>query len=72
MRMAADTASDRSISGDVREVFILVDPVWSVGADGKRFIESAITAPTKDQQRVRRGDAVRILSSNVSTVTGHR
>jgi hypothetical protein len=38
MRMAADTASDRSISGDVREVFILVDP-WNVGADGI-FIES--------------------------------
>jgi hypothetical protein len=27
MRMAADTASARSISGDVREVFILVDPL---------------------------------------------
>jgi hypothetical protein len=26
MRMAADTASDRSIPGDVREVVILVDP----------------------------------------------
>jgi hypothetical protein len=25
MRMAADTASGRGISGDVREVFILVD-----------------------------------------------
>jgi hypothetical protein len=44
MRMAADIASDRSISGDVREVFILVDPLWNVGADGHRFIESAITA----------------------------
>jgi hypothetical protein len=44
MRMAADTASDRNISGDVREVFILVDPLRHVGADGKRFIASAITA----------------------------
>ena len=45
MRMAADTASDRRISGDVREVFILVDPThWNAGADGKRFSEPALTA----------------------------
>jgi hypothetical protein len=37
MRMAADTASDRSISWDVREVFILVDPLWNVGAHGLRL-----------------------------------
>ena len=72
--MAADTASDRSISGDVRDVLILVDPLWSVGADGKRVIESAITAkrPRQTLPRRRRLDSESSMGAVASSPASPR
>ena len=57
MRMAADTASDRSISGHVREVLILVDPPLSSArlSPGRLSSDADLVSNRMNSKRLRYG-----------------